>query len=130
MSRPWRFSSTETSSWNGFRYRPGCPTDDAAIDRWRAPFLGPGGVEALVDVARQPLIGLTDAEETTVAVPTAILYSSEDGTFSRPQALAMAARLRTDRVTELPGARHLALLGEPERFAAALRPELDALERR
>jgi pimeloyl-ACP methyl ester carboxylesterase len=60
---------------------PGCPVDDAAIDRWRAPFLGPGAVDALVTVLRSPLIGLTDAQETAVAVPTAIVYSSEDGSF-------------------------------------------------
>ncbi|GAA4898055.1 alpha/beta fold hydrolase [Actinomycetospora straminea] len=106
---------------------PGCPVDDAAVDRWRAPFLEPAAVDALVDVVRRPLIGLTDAQETTVAVPTAVLYSSDDESFARPQALATAARLRTHLVTELPGARHLALLGEPERFAAALRPQLDAL---
>ena len=39
---------------------PGCPVDDAAIDRWRAPFLTTGGVTALLAVAGQPLIGLTD----------------------------------------------------------------------
>jgi len=109
---------------------PGCPVDDAAVDRWRAPFLVPGGVDALVEILRQPLIGLTDAQESAVAVPTAILYSSEDGSFSRDQALATAARLRTPLVAELPGARHLALLGEPECFAAALKPLLDGLDRR
>jgi pimeloyl-ACP methyl ester carboxylesterase len=109
---------------------PGCPVDDAAIDRWRAPFLRPGGVDALLAIARRPLIGLTDAQEATVAVPTAVLFGSEDASFSRSDALATAARLRTDLIAELPGARHLALLGEPERFAAALGPLLDALERR
>ncbi|WP_433785294.1 alpha/beta fold hydrolase [Actinomycetospora sp. CA-101289] len=114
----------------GAQCGPGCPVDDGAIDRWRAPFLRPGGVDALLAVARRPLIGLTDAQVATVAVPTAVLYSSEDGSFARSDALATAARLRTDRVAELPGARHLALLGEPERFAAALVPLLDALEQR
>ncbi|MFC5138882.1 alpha/beta fold hydrolase [Actinomycetospora rhizophila] len=109
---------------------PGCPTDDAAIDRWRAPFLGPGAVDALVTVLRSPLIGLTDAQQTAITVPTAILFASEDGSFGRPEALATAARLRTDRVVELPGTRHLALLGEPGRFAAALVPEIDALDGR
>lgn len=108
---------------------PGCPADDAAIDRWRAPFLLPGAVDALVSMARRPLIGLTDAQETTVAVPTAIVYSSEDGSFSGPQVQATAARLHTSLVAELPGARHLALLGEPDRFAAAVRPEIAALDR-
>ena len=28
---------------------PGCPVDDRAVDRWRAPFLAPGGVTALLD---------------------------------------------------------------------------------
>lgn len=108
---------------------PGCPTDDAAIDRWRAPFLRPGAVTALVTVLRSPLIGLTDAQETAVAVPTAVLYGSEDTSFTRAQALATAARLRTDVVAGLDGGRHLAPLGEPERFAGALVPLLDALER-
>jgi pimeloyl-ACP methyl ester carboxylesterase len=80
-------------------------------------------------VLRRPLIGLTDAQETGIAVPAAVVYSTEDGSFSRPQALATAARLRTALVAELPGAHHLALLGEPERFAAAVRPQLDALGR-
>ncbi|MEJ2865549.1 alpha/beta fold hydrolase [Actinomycetospora flava] len=106
---------------------PGCPVDDAAIDRWRAPFLEPGAVDALVTVLRSPLIGLTDAQERAVTVPTAIVYCSEDGSFGRAEALAMAERLHTERVVELPGARHLALLGDPERFAATLRPEIDAL---
>ncbi len=109
---------------------PGCPMDDAAIDRWRAPFLRPGGVGALVSVLRRPLIGLTDAQESAVAVPTAVLFSSEDTSFDRASALATAARLRTPLVAELAGARHLALLGEPERFAAALGPQLAALEGR
>ncbi|MHC1558914.1 alpha/beta fold hydrolase [Actinomycetospora sp. C-140] len=109
---------------------PGCPTDDAAIDRWRAPFLGPGAVDAFVEVIRSPLIGLTDAQETAIAVPTAIVAGTEDGSFSGPQVTAMAARLRTSLVAEIPGARHLALLGEPDRFAAAVTPLLDALDRR
>ena len=99
---------------------PGCPVDDAAIDRWRAPFLVPGGVDALVAIVRQPLIGLTDAQEEAVRVPAAVVYSGEDTTFDRDAALATAARLRTGLVAGLPGARHLALLGEPERFATAL----------
>ena len=93
---------------------------DAAIDRWRAPFLEPGGIDALVAIVRQPLIGLTDAQEAAVAVPAAVVYSSDDTTFDRDNALATAARLRTRLVAGLSGARHLALLGEPERFASAL----------
>ncbi|MDD7921782.1 alpha/beta hydrolase [Actinomycetospora callitridis] len=109
---------------------PGCPVDDEAIDRWRAPFLLPGAVDALTSILRQPLIGLTDAQETTIAVPTAVLYAGEDGSFTREQAQATAARLRTSLIAGLPGARHLALLGEPDRFAAALTPLLDGLDRR
>jgi pimeloyl-ACP methyl ester carboxylesterase len=111
----------------GTQCGPGCPVDDAAIDRWRAPFLRPGGVGAFVTVLRRPLIGLTDAQESSIAVPAAVLFSSEDSTFDRASALATAGRLHTTLVAELPGARHLALLGEPERFAAALAPLLTAL---
>lgn len=106
---------------------PGCPTDDRAVDRWRAPFLADGGVTALLAIARQPLIGLTDDEERRVRVPTAVVSSSEDTSFDHTEAVATAARLHTTLVAELPGARHLALLGEPDRFAAAIRPALTAL---
>ena len=102
------------------RCGPGCPLDDAAIDRWRAPFLVTGGVDALLAIVRQPLIGLTDAQEAAVEVPVGVLYSDEDTSFDRDAALATAARLHTRLIAGLPGARHLALLGEPERFAAAL----------
>lgn len=106
---------------------PGCPVDDAAIDRWRAPFLTPGGVTALLAIARQPLIGLTDDQERQLRVPVAIVSSELDTSFDHDDAAAMAARVRTTLVAELPGARHLALLGEPERFAAAVTPLLDRL---
>jgi pimeloyl-ACP methyl ester carboxylesterase len=99
---------------------PGCPVDDAAIDRWRAPFLLPGGVNALLEIARKPLIGLTDAQEQAVRVPVGIVFSSEDGSFDRASATATAARLHTTAVEELAGERHLALLGAPTRFAAAV----------
>jgi pimeloyl-ACP methyl ester carboxylesterase len=102
------------------RCGPGCPVDDAAVDRWRAPFLLPGGTAALVAIVRQPLIGLTDDQEVGVAVPAAVVYSGQDDTFDRDAALATAARLHTGLVAGLPGAGHLALLGEPERFATAL----------
>ena len=111
------------------RCGPGCPVDDAAVDRWRAPFLVPGGIDALVAIVRQPLIGLTDAQEAAVAVPVGVLYSDEDTSFDRDAALATAARLHTRLIVGLPGARHLALLGEPEQFAAALGPVLAALPR-
>lgn len=106
---------------------PGCPTDDQAIDRWRAPFLAPGGVSAFLGVARQPLVGLTDEQERQVRVPTAVFSSSEDRSFDHTQALATAARLHTTLVAELPGARHLALLGEPDQVAALIDPQLAAL---
>lgn len=106
---------------------PGCPSDDSAVDRWRAPFLTDGGVTAFLAIARQPLIGLTEDEERQVRVPTAIISSSEDTSFDHTQAVATAARLHTSLVAELPGARHLALLGDPDAFAAALRPQLAAL---
>ena len=105
----------------------GCPVDDAAIDRWRAPFLAPGGTNALVAILRRPLIGLTDAEEETTTVPVGVLYSAQDGSFDEASAAATARRLRTTLVIGLPGARHLALLGEPDRFAAAVAPVLAAL---
>jgi pimeloyl-ACP methyl ester carboxylesterase len=106
---------------------PGCPSDDRAVDRWRAPFLAPGGVSAFLAISRQPLIGLTDDQERQIRVPTAVFSSSDDRSFDHTQAVATAARLHTGLLAELPGARHLALLGEPDQVAAAVRPQLIAL---
>lgn len=108
------------------RCGPGCPVDDAAVDRWRAPFLVPGGVDAFMTIVRQPLIGLTDAQEAAVTVPAAVLYSDEDTSFDRRSALATADRLHTGLIAGLPRAQHLALLGEPEQFASALTSVLAA----
>jgi pimeloyl-ACP methyl ester carboxylesterase len=109
------------------RCGPGCPVDDAAIDRWRAPFLQSGGVDALVTMVRLPLIGLTDQQEAAVTAPVAVLFSDDDASFDRAAAVATAARLHAHAVTGLPGARHLALLGEPALFASALESELRSL---
>jgi pimeloyl-ACP methyl ester carboxylesterase len=84
-------------------------------------------VDALVAIIRQPLIGLTDAQEAGVTVPAAVLYSGDDTTFDRVAALATASRLHTGLIAGLPGGRHLALLGEPERFASALASVLAGL---
>ncbi|TCK22454.1 pimeloyl-ACP methyl ester carboxylesterase [Pseudonocardia endophytica] len=100
---------------------PGCPVDDASVDRWRAPFLLPGAVNALVEIAREPLIGLTDPQELQVRVPVGIVFSDGDGSFDRDSATATASRLHTTAVAELSGERHLALLGAPDRFADAVR---------
>ncbi len=82
---------------------PGCPVDDRAVDRWRAPFLAPGGVSALLAIGRQPLIGLTDDQERQIRVPTAVISSSEDTSFDHTQAVATAARLHTDPRRRAPG---------------------------
>ena len=55
------------------------------------------------------------------------MFSELDTSFDAADAAAMAQRVRTPLVAELPGARHLALLGEPERFAATVAPLLDRL---
>jgi pimeloyl-ACP methyl ester carboxylesterase len=112
------------------RCGPGCPVNDAAIDRWRAPLLSPGGIAALVTIAQQPLIGLTDAQETAITVPTAVLYSSHDETFDRASALLTAARLHTRLITGLPRGQHLALLGEPTRFTSLLTQQIARLPAR
>ena len=81
-------------------------------------------------IVRRPLIGLADAQEAEITVPTALLYSAEDTSFDRDAALATAARLHTSLVAGLPGARHLALLGDPAAFAGALGALLAALPAR
>ena len=88
---------------------------------------------ALLAIGRRPLIGLTDDEERRVRVPADSLdqvtryVGGEHPSLDHTQAVATAARLHTTLVAELPGARHLALLGEPDRVAAAIRPQLVAL---
>jgi pimeloyl-ACP methyl ester carboxylesterase len=105
----------------------GCPLDDESIDHWRAPFLEPGAIPALVDILRAPLVGLTYPEESAITVPAGVLYSAEDLSFDRRSAGETATRLHTQDVVCLPAVRHLALLGQPEQFAAALQRVLGQL---
>ena len=98
----------------------GCPLDDAAIDRWRAPLLRPGADAAFAAILARPVVGISDEEETRVRVPVALASMGEDRSFGPADAAAAAARLHTDRVAVLPGRRHLALLGDPVAVAGTV----------
>ena len=77
----------------------------------------PGAERALEAVLRQPLIGLTYAEERQIHVRSAVIYGSQDPTMSAAGARSTAARLRTDVVVAIPGAAHLPMLSAPATLA-------------
>jgi pimeloyl-ACP methyl ester carboxylesterase len=108
---------------------PDCPAFDAAA--WLGPFRVPGGEHALQAILRQPLIGLTYAEERQIHVPAAVIYGSQDPEMAAASARSTAARLHTDVVVAIPGAAHLPMLSAPgtvaaevERLVRRLRPPL------
>jgi pimeloyl-ACP methyl ester carboxylesterase len=95
---------------------PRCPPFDAAM--WTRPFRTAGGVDALTQILRQQLIGLTYRQERQIHVPAAVLYGSADSEMTDAQAKATAARLHTTRVVAIPGAGHLGMLSDPASTAA------------
>ncbi len=94
---------------------PSCPAFDPAA--WVTPFRVPGAERALEAVLRQPLIGLTYAEERQIHVRSAVIYGSQDPTMSAAGARSTAARLRTDVVVAIPDAAHLPMLSAPATLA-------------
>jgi pimeloyl-ACP methyl ester carboxylesterase len=90
---------------------PGCPPFNA--DTWLTPLRVPGAEDALKQIMRQQLIGLTYAQERQIHVPSAVLYGAHDPEMSAASAQATAARLHTQVVRAIPGARHLGMLSDP-----------------
>ena len=97
---------------------PGCPPFDAAA--WTTPFRVPGGEAALIAVLRQPLIGLTYAQEAGLRTPASVVYGSRDPEMSARDAKDTAVRLHTTDVVEVPGAPHLVMLAAPDALAEVL----------
>ena len=93
-----------------------CPAFDAAA--WLRPFRVPGAERALKAILRQPLIGLTYAQERQIHVPSAVIYGSQDPEMAAASARSTAARLHTDVVVAIPGAAHLPMLSAPGTVAA------------
>jgi pimeloyl-ACP methyl ester carboxylesterase len=98
---------------------PACPAFDA--DAWFRPFRVPGAEGALESILRQPLIGLTYAQEQQIHVPSAVIYGSEDHEMTAASARSTAARLHTDVVVAIPGAAHLPMLSAPDTVATEVR---------
>ena len=97
---------------------PTCPPFDP--QQWLTPLRVPGAESALKAILRQPLIGLTYAQERQVHVPAAVVYGSRDPQMDRASAMATAVRLHTHVVVAIPGAGHLVMLAAPRALAAAL----------
>jgi pimeloyl-ACP methyl ester carboxylesterase len=97
---------------------PGCPPFDAAA--WTTPFRVPGAEAALKSILRQPLIGMTYAEERGIHVPATVLYGANDPEMSNSDARATAGRIGSSSVVSIPGAHHLGMLSSPAATVAAI----------
>lgn len=97
---------------------PTCPPFDAAA--WLTPFRVPGAEAALIAILRQPLIGLTYAQEADVRTPATVVYGSRDQEMSPADATSTATRLHTRDVVAIAGAPHLVMLAAPEALADVL----------
>lgn len=95
-----------------------CPPFDPGA--WLTPFRVPGAEGALKAILRQPLIGLTYAQEREIHVPAAVVYGRQDPEMGATSASTTAARLHTDVVVAVPGAGHLAMLAAPAAVTAVL----------
>jgi pimeloyl-ACP methyl ester carboxylesterase len=80
----------------------------------------PGAESALKAILRQPLIGMTYAQERSIHVKAAVIYGTDDPEMTTADADATAARLHTRLVVPLPGAPHLGMLAAPAATAAAI----------
>ena len=104
-------------------YRSGCGAGCPPFDRdaWLTPFRGAQAESALKAILRQPLIGLTYAQEARIHTPAAVVYGARDPEMDAASARATAARLHTDVVVAVPGAAHLPMLSAPDAVTDELR---------
>ncbi|MDF3289647.1 alpha/beta fold hydrolase [Streptomyces silvisoli] len=103
---------------------PRCPRlDRAGVDVWRRPLQVPGAEAALWGLLDAGVPGLpADQLERlrAVHIPKAVVFGSRDDVFT-PQAPAQtAARIGAPPPTLIPDGRHLTMISDPERVAAAV----------
>ena len=103
-------------------YRGACdgqcpPFDESA---WLRPMRVPGAENALKQILRQPLIGMTYSQERQIHVRAGVIYGARDAEMSAADAWATAGRLHTQLVIPLPGSPHLGMLAAPAATAAAI----------
>jgi pimeloyl-ACP methyl ester carboxylesterase len=95
-----------------------CPPFDASA--WVRPMRVAGAESALKAILRQPLIGMTYAQERSMHVKAAVIYGTDDPEMTAGDAEATASRLHTHLVVPLPGAPHLGMLSSPTATAEAI----------
>lgn len=103
---------------------PACPRLDAAgVDEWRRPLRVPGAEAALWTMLGQGVPGLPAgrvARLAAVRIPKSVVFGAEDDVFSKQTPRGTAHRIGAPPPTLIPRARHLTMISDPRRVAAAV----------
>ena len=103
---------------------PRCPPLRAAdIDTWRRPFQVPGAEAALWQQLDLGVPGLSIARLrglAAVAIPKRVVFGAVDDVFSADTPAQTAARIGAPAPTLIPAGRHLTMISDPGRAAAAI----------
>ncbi|MEW2305553.1 alpha/beta hydrolase [Streptomyces sp. NPDC006655] len=103
---------------------PACPRLDAAgVDEWRRPLRVPGAEAALWNMLGQGVPGLPVGQVARLAalrIPKSVVFGAEDDVFSEQTPQQTARRIGAPPPTLIPRARHLTMISDPRRVAAAV----------
>ncbi|OLB67264.1 MAG: hypothetical protein AUI10_00540 [Actinobacteria bacterium 13_2_20CM_2_72_6] len=103
---------------------PRCPRLTAAdVDGWRRPFQVPGAENSIWQLLDLGVPGLSESrlhELATVPVPKRVVFGAGDSVFDPDAPAQTAARIGAPPPTLIPDARHLTMISDPDRVAAAI----------
>jgi pimeloyl-ACP methyl ester carboxylesterase len=103
---------------------PRCPRlSTADVDVWRRPLQVPGAEAAIWQLLSLGVPGLSVSrlqQLATVAIPKRVVFGAGDSVFSADTPAQTAARIGAPPPTRIPDARHLTMISDPDRVAAAI----------
>lgn len=103
---------------------PTCPRLDAAgVDAWRRPFQAAGAEAAVWAQLNQGVPGLSPQRLARIGrlpLPKAVVFGAQDSVFGPDSPAKTAQAIGAPAPTLIPGARHLAMISNPEAVAAAV----------
>ena len=100
----------------------------ADLDRWRRPFQVPGAEAALWQMLDFGVPGVSVsrlAQLAALAIPKRVVFGAGDSVFDAGTPAQTAARIGAPAPTLIPDARHLTMISDPDRVAAAIRSLAD-----
>lgn len=96
------------------------------VDTWMRPMRQGDAEDAMLDMARAPMLHLTPEQIQSIRVPRAIIWGAEDATSGG--SLADAKRNLHDPPTiVIPKAAHLSMIADPPAFAQAVRDSISRM---